>query len=101
MASEIYRQCKARRLRRLRRTVSPTLWQALQDGKISLYAADGAAKLAVTEQDEWLSSELERRRRKIEGEHIASSVIMELLAAGVFDLGQIAETIRSTIALGA
>jgi hypothetical protein len=97
-ASDSYPQCKQRRLRRIQRAASQRLWEAFQEGQLSLHATEAIArKFGPTQQNRWLEKELERRRRKSEGQILAASVINELLGAGVFDLSRIGMAIRAAI----
>ena len=97
--SDCYAAGKERRLRRLAKVASPRLWQAYREGRLSLRATEAVSrKLGSPAQDRWLQKELERRARKAQGEHLAATVIMDLLlGTGRIDLAKITETIRDRI----
>jgi len=97
--SDCYQACKDRRIRRLKKVASPRLWEAFVGGQLSLRAAEIVSRKLGNHsaQNRWLCRELERRRRKIEGERTAAAVIMDFLGAGRIDLSQIGAAIREAI----
>src|SRR5260370_6729349 len=69
-ACDSYPECRARRLRRIRRRATPALWEAFESGQLSLHALDKlSSELPPKQQDRWLKNELQRRHQTTTAEH--------------------------------
>jgi hypothetical protein len=78
-ASAGYQECKARRLRRLKRLAIPEVVASLESRELSLRAAELLSRLPSRQQRTQLANRLQSQRQKDLGERLAAEAIGEYL----------------------
>jgi hypothetical protein len=101
--SQIYPECKRRRLRRISKAAVPSVMEALGRGEISLRRAEALSRLAPKSQKKELARQLRESLERTQGQLTAAATIERFLAnrnGGRLDLEELSLEIQRAICGG-